>query len=117
MRDIDIMKAIFKSRNTEFVPVTILEEMAIKESERLLNTLTSYKMQVRQIVCNGINPHNPDCPYCMSKREMQQKELQSTREKFAPYKMVEMPLFPHEIRGIEDLSDFGKILFEGQKQA
>jgi arsenite-transporting ATPase len=117
MRDIDIMKAIFKSQNTEFVPVTILEEMAIKESERLLNTLTSYKMQVRQIVCNGINPHNPDCPYCMSKREMQQKELQSTREKFAPYKMVEMPLFPHEIRGIEDLSDFGKVLFEGCKQA
>ena len=113
MRDIDIMKAIFKSRNTEFVPVTILEEMAIKESERLLQTLTSYKMQVRHIVCNGINPHNPDCPYCMSKREMQQKELQSVCEKFAPYKMVEMPLFPHEIRGIKDLSDFGKVLFEG----
>jgi arsenite-transporting ATPase len=113
MRDIDIMKAIFKSRNTEFVPVTILEEMAIKESERLLQTLTSYKMQVRHIVCNGINPHNPDCPYCMSKREMQQKELRSVCEKFAPYKMVEMPLFPHEIRGIKDLSDFGKVLFEG----
>jgi len=91
--------------------------MAIKESERFLQTLASYKMQARQIVCNGINPHNPDCPYCMSKREMQQKELQSVCEKFAPYKMVEMPLFPHEIRGIEDLSDFGKILFEGQKQA
>jgi arsenite-transporting ATPase len=113
MRDIEIIKAILKSRNTEFIPVTILEEMAIKESERLLNTLTSYKMQVRQIVCNGINPHNPDCPYCTSKRETQQKELQNVREKFAPYKIVEMPLFPHEIRGIEDLSDFGKVLFEG----
>jgi len=116
MRDIDIIKAILKSRNTEFVPVTILEEMAIKESERLLQTLTSYKMQVRQIVCNGINPHNPDCPYCISKREMQQKELQSSCEKFAPYKIVGMPMFPHEIRGIEDLFNFGKVLFEGGKQ-
>jgi len=117
MRDIEIIKAVLKSRNTEFVPVTILEEIAIKESERLLKTLTAYKMQVRQIVCNGINPHNPGCPYCMSKREMQQKELQSFCEKFAPYKIVEMPLFPHEIRGIEDLSDFGRVLFEGCKQA
>jgi len=117
VRDIEMIKAVLKSRNTEFVPVTILEEMAIKESERLLQTLTSYKMQVRQIVCNGINPHNPDCPYCTSKSEMQQKELQSSREKFAPYKIVEMPMFSHEIRGIEDLSDFGKVLFEGDKQA
>ena len=117
MRDIEIIKAVLKSRNTEFVPVTILEEIAIKESERLLKTLTAYKMQVRQIVCNGINPHNPGCPYCMSKREMQQKELQSFCEKFAPYKIVEMPLFPHEIRGIEDLSDFWRVLFEGCKQA
>lgn len=113
MRDIEMIKAVLKSRNTEFVPVTILEEMAIMESERLLKTLTSYKMQVRQIVCNGLNPHNPHCKHCMSKREMQQKELQSVREKFAPYKIVEMPLFPHEIRGIEDLSDFGKVLFKG----
>jgi arsenite-transporting ATPase len=87
--------------------------MAIKESERLLQTLTSYNILVRQIICNGINPHNPDCPYCTSKREMQQKELQSIHEKFAPYKIVEMPQFPHEIRGIEDLANFGKVLLEG----
>jgi len=116
MKDIEIIKALLKSRNTEFVPVTILEEMAIKESERLLQILASYKLPVRQIVCNGINPHNPGCPYCMSKREMQQKELQSVCERFAPYKIVGMPLFPHEIRGIEDLANFGKVLFEGGKQ-
>jgi len=116
MRDIEMIKAVLKSRNTEFVPVTILEEMAIKEIERLLKTLASYKIQVKQIVCNGINPHNPDCSYCMSKREMQQKEFQSVREKFSPNKIVEMPLFPHEIRGIEDLANFGKVLFEGCKQ-
>lgn len=116
MKDVEMIKAALKSRNTEFVPVTILEEMAIKESERLLETLISYKMQVRQIVCNGLNPHNPDCPYCMSKMEMQLKEFKSVREEFSPYKIVEMPLFPHEIRGIEALSDFGKVLFEGGEQ-
>ena len=116
IKDIEMIKAVLKSQHTEFVPVTILEEMAIKESERLLMTLRSYKIPVRQIVCNGLNPHNPDCPHCMSKREMQQKEFQSIRERFSPYKIVGMPLFPHEIRGIEDLFNFGKVLFEGGKQ-
>jgi len=116
MKDVEMIETVLKSRRTEFVPVTILEEMAIKESERLMKTLTSYKMQVRQIVCNGINPYNPDCNYCMSKMEMHQKELQSVREKFPSCKIVEMPLFPYEIRGIEDLSTFGKVLFEGDKQ-
>jgi len=116
MKNVKMIKAALKSRSTEFVPVTILEEMAIKESERLLKTLISYKMQVRQIVCNGITPHNPDCPHCMSKMEMQLKEFQSVRENFSPYKIVGMPLFPHEIRGIETLSDFGKVLFEGGKR-
>lgn len=112
MNDAKAIKAVFKSRRTEFVPVTILEEMVTKESERLLKALRPYKMQARQIVCNGINPENLDCPYCTSRRETQQKEFKSVRQKFSRYKIVEMPLFPHEIRGIEDLSNFGKALFE-----
>lgn len=111
--DIKKIKTTLKSRYTEFVPATILEDMAIKESERLLGTLHSYKIQVEQIICNGLAPQNPSCNICGSMREMQEKELTNVREKFSRYKIVEMPLFPHEIRGIEDLSNFGKVLFEG----
>lgn len=116
MDDASAIKAVLRSRRTELVPVTILEEIVTKESERLLKALRSNKMQVRQIVCNRINPKNPDCPYCTSRREMQQKELESVREKFSRHKIVEMPLFPHEIRGVEDLSKFAKFLFEEDKQ-
>lgn len=112
--DIKRIKKALMSRNTEFVPVTILEEMAVEESVRLVKTLKSYRIPVRQIICNGLVPNNIGCKYCMPRQKMQQKELETVREKFSDCQIVEMPLFPHDIRGIDDLSLFGKVLFEGK---
>lgn len=114
--DIKKIKAALMSRNTEFVPVTIPEKMAVQESERLVKVLKSYQIHVRQIVCNGLIPNNIGCKYCIPRRKMQQEEFHIIREKFSDYKIVEMPLFPHEIRGVEDLSIFGKTLFEGAEK-
>lgn len=111
MSEIKRVKAAFTSSKTEFIPVTTLEEMAIEESERLVATLKSYGIPVKQIVINGLVPPNPDCPYCASKIEMQRKSLKDVYEKFSSFKIIGIPLFPHEIRGIDTLTKFAEALF------
>lgn len=108
------IQATLRGYSTEFIPVTILEEMAIDESERLLDGIRRNRIRVTQIICNQLIPWNPECVYCRSIREKQQEELTRVGEIFAHLQIVYMPSFPHEIRGVEALSTFGKILFEGE---
>jgi arsenite-transporting ATPase len=112
MGDVKRVKVALTSSQNEFIPVTILEDMAIMESERLVKTLNSYQIPVKQTVINRLVPSNPDCPYCASKMKMQQKSLKDVCEKFSDLKIIGMPLFPHEIRGIKDLRIFAKTLFD-----
>jgi arsenite-transporting ATPase len=111
MGEIERIKVTFMRPQTEFIPVTTLEELAIEETERLVATLKSYGIPVKQIVINGLVPPNPGCPYCTSKIETQRKGLKDVYEKFSSYKIIGMPLFPYEVRGIDALKKFAEALF------
>lgn len=109
--DIERVRTAFRGTHTEFIPVTILEEMAILESERLVGFLHQYLIPVRQIIINGFVPPNPRCPYCSAKRMSQGKHFGDVCKKFPDLKAVGMPLFPHEMRGIDDLKEFAQALY------
>ncbi len=112
MNDIKGVKNALKDRATEFVAVTTLDKMAIEETARLVSTLKSRQIPVRQIACNSIVPSNPGCPYCRSKNKTREKLFLELRERFSDTRIVGMPLFPHEIRGIDRLTTFATALFQ-----
>ena len=86
---------------TEFVPVAIPENMAIYETERLLQALRSVDIPSKNIIVNNIVPKNPACSLCTSRSEMQQKNIQKIRDFFPEQLITEVPLFDTEIRGRE----------------
>ncbi|MFX1368048.1 MAG: ArsA-related P-loop ATPase, partial [Promethearchaeota archaeon] len=59
---------------------------------------------------NQLIPENPDCEFCSSRREMQQRNLADIRELYEDISLTEVPLFDNEIRGIDGLAGFGRIL-------
>ncbi|MFQ6074660.1 MAG: ArsA family ATPase [Candidatus Bathyarchaeia archaeon] len=118
LRDVKTVKAALTSRRrTRFVAVTILEEMATLESERLVKALNELKVPIEQIIVNGLVPPNPGCDWCMSRARMQRRELQGVRKRFPGLEVIGMPLFPHEVRGVDTLTEYGEILFGSVKPA
>ena len=110
--DLGGVKALLKNdRETEFVPVTIPEPMAIDETERLLASLRDYGVSVKSIIANKVT-EQAECPFCASRREETYKSLKRIEESFAGYNIIRMPLFPYEIKGIERLTEFGEFLFQ-----
>ncbi|MBD3228977.1 MAG: AAA family ATPase [Candidatus Lokiarchaeota archaeon] len=97
---------------TEFVIVMIPEMMAILETERLLRALYEYEIPVHNIIVNMILPPNPDCEFCNSRRNMQQKNIKEIRELYEDFNLKELYLQPNEIRGIGTLRELGKTLIE-----
>lgn len=110
-RDVERVKSLLKdSRATEFIPVTIPEPMSISETERLVATLQDYKIPVRSIIVNRLMGEQK-CIFCSARREDQGRYIREIDEKFAGCNLIRMPLFPHEIRGVEALREFGDFPF------
>jgi len=95
----------------EFIVVTIPEDMAVKETERMVKSLNQYKMKVRQMIINNVIPEQSRCPFCQARREGQNKYLREIADRFSNLKITTVPLQPHEVRGLDALESFGVNVF------
>jgi arsenite-transporting ATPase len=100
-------------KRCEFIVVTIPEDMAIKETERMIKSLTQYKMKVKQLVINNVIPEQVNCRFCQQRREGQDKYIRQIREKFSDLKITVIPLQAHEVKGIEALKNLKDMCFVG----
>jgi len=94
----------------EFIAVTIPEEMAILETERLVKTLAKYSIRVKQLVVNNVL-ESRDCQFCREKAKEQEKYISHIRRKFSNLKITIVPLQPREVKNIDALTSFEKLLF------
>ena len=95
----------------EFVAVTIPEDMAILETERLVNDLNGYGIKVKQLLVNNVL-ESKDCQFCRERQKEQQRYISQIRQKFPDLKMTVIPLQPREVKGIESLDNFKGFLFQ-----
>lgn len=95
---------------TQFVTVTIPEALSVYQTERLINNLDKLKISSEHVIINQVIPKNK-CGLCLSQRKQQLGYVKEIGKKLSKHKITEMPLFPHEIRGLKDLEEFSKALF------
>ncbi|MEW6087328.1 MAG: ArsA family ATPase [bacterium] len=98
------------NQRCEFIVVTIPEEMAVLETERLIESLTKYGIAVKQMVINNILEWN-DCEFCRERRKVQEKYINQIKKKFGNLQITNIPLQAQEVKGIDSLNNFKKWLF------
>ena len=111
-----IQETLMDPIRTEFVMVAIPEAMGILEMERLLSALKKLKIPCQHIVINMVIPPT-ECSFCASKREEQQGHIQKAKVQFSDYLFTEIPLLPYEIKGIDRLNNFSKIIYKERKNS
>ncbi len=121
-KTVKTIENLLKDQNScEFVAVTMPEEMAILETERLVNSLNNYGIRVRQLVINNVlsppqkfwhrGTESRGCRFCNERRKGQEKHLNQIRKKFSNLKTTIIPLQPREVKGIDALMNFKELLF------
>lgn len=106
------IEGLLKDQNKcEFIAVTIPEDMAILETERLINNLYKYGIKVRQLAVNNVLELR-DCEFCRERSKAQEEYIKQIRRKFSGLKTTIMPLQPREVQGIEALDKFTERLFQ-----
>lgn len=100
---------------TTFICVCISEFLSLYETERMIQELMSYNMDVNSIVVNQLlfaDGDDHSCKRCESRWKMQKKYLDQMNELYEDYHLVKMPLLGCEIRGVENLKKFSKFLLK-----
>ena len=103
---------------SEFIGVTIPEDMAIQETERLVNNLNKFGLKVKQLVVNNVLEFLPagqagrDCEFCRERSNAHEEYIKQIRRKFSNLKTTIIPLQPREVKGIESLDKFTGSLFQ-----
>jgi arsenite-transporting ATPase len=94
----------------EFIVITIPESMAILETERLINNLSKYGINVKQLVINNVL-ESGDCGFCRERKKEQEKYINQIGGKFSNLGITITPLQPREVKGIDALENFKELLF------
>ncbi|GAA6003856.1 hypothetical protein JCM10207_006438 [Rhodosporidiobolus poonsookiae] len=123
---LESMRAVVTEVNTQFknpdlttfVPVMISEFLSLYETERLIQELTQYQIDVHCIVVNQLLYPDADstCKHCQIRWKQQQKYLKEAYELYGEdFHIVKMPLLSQEVRGAESLKKFSRLLIEPYK--
>ncbi|CAI8492464.1 Golgi to ER traffic-related protein [Hanseniaspora opuntiae] len=99
---------------TTFVCVCISEFLSLYETERLIQELISYDMDVSNIVINQLLYADGDdeCKRCQARWKMQKKYLEEINDLYELYHLVKMPLCAGEVRGLDNLKKFSSFLYD-----
>ena len=98
---------------TEFVAVTIPEAMGLLETDDLLAAIKRLGIPNSHTVVNMIVPPT-ECSFCSVKSTEEAIYLKKLAAKVGhgDYTITQVPLYPYEIRGVENLSKITKLLYD-----
>jgi len=100
---------------TEFVLIIIPEALALYQTERMKQVLDRLHILTERIIVNNIIPENT-CPFCTSRRQVQARYLAEIHKRYDDHlKVIEVPLFPGELKGRGQLMQYARYLEPAQQ--
>ena len=102
----------FLRSGVRFIIVTIPEALAIEQLDSIFTEFAKYGFQADQLVINNVIREIGGSSFLRSKADQQKGYLELLHHKCHRMKIVEVPLFPHEIKGIDRLREVEKALFD-----
>ncbi|MDH4208901.1 MAG: ArsA family ATPase [Anaerolineae bacterium] len=107
----EVTNFIRDPNNTEFILVTIPEGLGVYQARRLIKEFERFGLDIRYILVNDVIM-NPDSDFNRQRREMQRKYIQMLHDDYADgKKVIEVPLLPYEVKGVERLRGLERVLF------
>lgn len=100
----------FLRNDVTFTMVTIPEALAVEQLEGVFNVLDRYGLKVSRLIVNNV-VRDKSSDFLAVKAAQQQNYLKIIHDKCTNIPIVEIPMFPGEVKGLERLGEIGKRLY------
>ena len=94
----------------DFTLVTIPEALAVEQLEDIFRELDEYELKVKRIIINNV-AKDDESVFMSTKHNQQQEYLRRIHNTYSNIEIVELPMFPYEIKGLERLVEIERTLF------
>jgi arsenite-transporting ATPase len=92
--------------------VTIPEALGVRQTERSIKDFDEYQLNVKHLIINYVI-QEADCNFHKIRKEMQQNYIQILEQQYSPrIGLIEIPLMPQEVKGVERIRKISDILFQ-----
>jgi len=105
-RDMDFLRD-----EVEFVIVTIPEALAIQQLSDIFDEFHRHELKIERLIINNVIK-DTSSEFLLTKARQQRKYIEILHDEYPNVTMIELPMFPHEIKGVDKLKDIRRSLFE-----
>jgi arsenite-transporting ATPase len=106
-----IVDFIRDQEKSEFIVVTIAEALGVKQTERIIADFDQYELMVNHMIINNV-VKEADCPFHKARKAMQSEYIKILEDRYRErIRLIQVPLAPHEIKGVERIEQVSEILF------
>ena len=100
----------FLKNQVELNLVIIAEALAVYQLDSIIHELKDAGIAPQQLIVNNL-AKNDGSNFLKRKTSQQQEYLDIIRQKYSTMRIIELPMFPEEIRGSERIGRLAEILF------
>jgi len=100
----------FLRSGVDFNIVAIAEALAVNQLDGILNEMQRYGFKVSRLIINNV-VKAADSPFLREKSAQQRGYLATIHDKYGHLEITELPMFSHEVRGIERIREVASALF------
>lgn len=101
----------FLRNEVRFIMVTIAEALAVEQLEGIFRELNEYGLKVQQLIINNV-VKDESSDFLLTKARQQRNYLELIYDRYPDLQIIELPLFPYELKGLDRLREIERILFQ-----
>ena len=107
-----VVNFIRDPQKSDFIIVTIPEALGVRQTERIIKDFDEYELGVNHLIINYVI-QEADCNFHKIRKEMQQNYIQILKNQYSRrIGLIELPLMPQEVKGVERINKISEILFK-----
>ena len=100
----------FLRNEVAFTMVTIPEALAVEQLEGVFGEMDRYGLRVKRLIINNVVKAEGS-QFLRTKARQQEKYMKVIYDKCADLRIIELPMFPYELKGPARLKEVERILF------
>ncbi|MFC2038958.1 ArsA family ATPase [Chloroflexota bacterium] len=110
--EISAVNMDFIRNGVSFNMVTIPEALAVEQLDGIFSKMDEYGLAVTRLIINNV-VKDADSDFLRTRAEQQKYYLETIYGMYSRLEIVELPMFPYELKGLDRLTEIEKALFPG----